>query len=168
MRKADILTPAIFITSLNNIEDLTQGYNCGGCDYIRKPFDLAELRLRVEQAIKMYCFKSPNNSIDLPFGYKYDTKKMRLYFDDNSKIEIKLYQKDKYLLFEVQDYGVGIANVDKIFSRYYRENETKGGFGIGLNIVKEIIDKEGIELDIQSVVNEGTLFCYTFKFIPKY
>jgi len=84
------------------------------------------------------------------------------YSNDNSKIEIKLYQKDKQIIFEVQDYGVGIANIDKIFSRYYRENETKGGFGIGLNIVKEIIDKEGIELDIQSVVNEGTLFCYIY------
>jgi len=84
------------------------------------------------------------------------------YSNDNSKIEIKLYQKDKHIIFEVQDYGIGIANIDKIFSRYYRENETKGGFGIGLNIVKDIIDKEGIELDIQSVVNEGTLFCYKF------
>jgi len=85
------------------------------------------------------------------------------YSNDNSKIEIKLYKRDKHIIFEVQDYGVGIANIDKIFSRYYRENETKGGFGIGLNIVKEIIDKEGIELDIQSVVNEGTLFSYIFK-----
>jgi len=84
------------------------------------------------------------------------------YSHDHSKIEIKLYQTDKYILFEVEDYGVGIFNIDKIFSRYYRENETKGGFGIGLNIVKEIIDKEGIKLDIQSIVNKGTLFCYTF------
>ncbi|HHB94510.1 MAG TPA: HAMP domain-containing histidine kinase, partial [Campylobacterales bacterium] len=84
------------------------------------------------------------------------------YSNDHSKIEIKLYKKNKQIIFEVQDYGVGIVNIDKIFSRYYRENEIKGGFGIGLNIVKEIIDKEEIVLDIQSVVNEGTLFRYTF------
>ncbi|MCK4441582.1 MAG: HAMP domain-containing histidine kinase, partial [Sulfurovaceae bacterium] len=84
------------------------------------------------------------------------------YSNDHSKIEIKLHKKDEHIIFEVQDYGVGIANVDKIFSRYYRENETKGGFGIGLNIVKDIIDKNEIELDIQSVVNRGTLFRYTF------
>jgi DNA-binding response OmpR family regulator len=101
LRQANIMTPAIFITSLNNIEDLTQGYACGGCDYIRKPFDLAELRLRVEQAIKMYCFKSPNNSIELPFGYMYDTKKMRLYFDNNSPIELgKTEQKILELLIK--------------------------------------------------------------------
>jgi len=78
LRKADICTPAIFITSLTDIEDLTAGYACGGCDYIRKPFDLAELKLRVEQAIKLHCFSSSENIIDLAFNYKFDTKKMQL------------------------------------------------------------------------------------------
>ena len=84
------------------------------------------------------------------------------YSHDNSSIEIELYKKDNKIIFSVKDYGVGIANVDKIFSRYYRENESKGGFGIGLNIVKEIIDEEGIELDIESKVAEGTTFYYIF------
>ena len=84
------------------------------------------------------------------------------YSSDQRSVEIKFYQKEKYLLFEVKDHGVGIANVDKIFSRYYRENESKGGFGIGLNIVKEIIEEEGISLDIHSKVGEGTTFLYTF------
>ncbi len=82
------------------------------------------------------------------------------YSHDNSSIEIELYKKDNKIIFSVKDYGVGIANVDKIFSRYYRENESKGGFGIGLNIVKEIIDEEGIELEIKSKVAEGTTFYY--------
>ena len=78
LRKADICTPAIFITSLTDIEDLTAGYACGGCDYIRKPFDLAELKLRVEHVIKLHCFSSSENLIDLAFNYKFDTKKMQL------------------------------------------------------------------------------------------
>ncbi len=84
------------------------------------------------------------------------------YSHDNSSIEINFYKKDVQLIFEVQDYGMGIEKIDKIFSRYYRENESKGGFGIGLNIVKEIIDEEKIVLEINSKVNKGTLFKYTF------
>jgi len=84
------------------------------------------------------------------------------YSHDQSTIDIKFYNKDKALIFEVADHGVGIANVDKIFSRYYRENEAKGGFGIGLNIVKDIIDEEGINLKVQSKVGEGTTFKYIF------
>lgn len=81
LRENKITTPAIFITSLNNIEDLTQGYKCGCCDYIRKPFDLAELKLRVEQAIQTQCFHSLEEQIELPFSYLYDTKKMELLFN---------------------------------------------------------------------------------------
>ena len=82
LRENNISTPAIFITSLNNIEDLTQGYKCGCCDYIRKPFDLAELKLRVEQVIQTQCFHSLDEIIELPFSYSYDTKKMELSLKD--------------------------------------------------------------------------------------
>ncbi|MBA1438761.1 MAG: HAMP domain-containing histidine kinase [Epsilonproteobacteria bacterium] len=84
------------------------------------------------------------------------------YSHENAKIDINLYvQKSKcYLAF--QDYGVGIKDVEKIFSRYYRENTEKGGFGIGLNIVGSIIKKEGIELQLRSKPGEGSLFLYIF------
>ena len=96
LRESNIMTPAIFITSLKDIEDLTQGYECGGCDYIRKPFDLAELKLRVEQVIKLHCFNSIENIIELPHSYQYNTKKMQLSLADEtitlSKTETKLLE----------------------------------------------------------------------------
>jgi len=96
LRQADICTPAIFITSLTDIEDLTEGYACGGCDYIRKPFDLAELKLRVEQVIRLHCFSSSENLIDLAFNYKFDTKKIQLTLNSKmislGKTETKLLE----------------------------------------------------------------------------
>ena len=44
LRKQDINTPAIFITSLNQIEDLEKGFEVGCDDYIKKPFELNELK----------------------------------------------------------------------------------------------------------------------------
>ncbi|NOR55324.1 MAG: response regulator, partial [Sulfurovum sp.] len=38
LRDDGIETPAIFITSLNSVEDVTRGFNIGCDDYIRKPF----------------------------------------------------------------------------------------------------------------------------------
>ena len=84
------------------------------------------------------------------------------YSHDDSSIEVKLSIKNSKIVFSVQDYGIGIDNLKRIFSRYYRENQTKGGFGIGLNIVKDIIDEEGIELEVKSEVDKGSLFSYTF------
>ena len=96
VRKGGNQAPAIFITSLTDIDDLSRGYECGACDYIRKPFDLAELKLRVEQVVKLHCFASSEESIDLPSGYKYDIKKMKLTFRDESialaKTETKILE----------------------------------------------------------------------------
>lgn len=78
LRKEDVKVPAIFITSLTDIDDLTYGYECGACDYIRKPFDLIELKLRIEQVIRLHCFSSEEDRISLPYGYSYDVKSMKL------------------------------------------------------------------------------------------
>jgi DNA-binding response OmpR family regulator len=100
LRKDNNMTPAIFITSLTDIDDLSRGYKCGACDYIRKPFDLAELKLRVEQVMKLQCFSSPKESIELPSGYKYDLKKMKLTFNGESVILAKTETKILELLIK--------------------------------------------------------------------
>lgn len=80
-----------------------------------------------------------------------------------SQIEVKLfYNKDANVSLSIKDYGKGIQNPKKILERYYRENEHKNGFGIGMNIVKSIIDETGIHLDIQSEPGNGSIFTYTF------
>ena len=87
------------------------------------------------------------------------------YSYEHSKIEISLKREDGRCVMSFKDYGVGIEKVEKIFSRYYREDSSKGGFGIGLNIVKAIINNENIELQIESAPKKGSTFRYIF---PKY
>ena len=84
------------------------------------------------------------------------------YSHEEGTIEVSLEVTDGQCVMAFKDDGVGIKEVDQIFKRYYRENQDKGGFGIGLNIVKSIIDKAGIELKIDSVYGKGSLFSYTF------
>jgi len=100
LRKDGNTTPAIFITSLTDIDDLSRGYECGACDYIRKPFDLAELKLRVEQVIKTHCFSSNEELIELPFGYHYDVKKMKLLLKGEGVVLAKTETKILELLIK--------------------------------------------------------------------
>ncbi len=100
LRKEGVTVPAIFITSLTDIDDLSRGYECGACDYIRKPFDLAELKLRIEQVVKLHCFSSNEDSIALPFGYSYDLKKMKLTFENENIILAKTEAKILELLIK--------------------------------------------------------------------
>ncbi len=59
---------------------------------------------------------------------------------------------------EVEDSGVGIAQEDilAIFDRYTRFNESEGGFGIGLSIVKRIIDHYGMDIKVSSELGKWT------------
>lgn len=78
-------------------------------------------------------------------------------------IEVSLHTKDNGLCFRVKDHGVGIKEINKIFERHYRGDIYKGGFGIGLSIVKSICDKYGIVIEVQSEEKKGSEFNYWFK-----
>ncbi|MBT4178639.1 MAG: GHKL domain-containing protein [Campylobacteraceae bacterium] len=80
----------------------------------------------------------------------------------NSTININLKIKNSGYLLEFIDYGIGIKDTDKLFTRYYREESTTGGFGIGLNIVKSILDQYNITLNIKSELKKGSTFSYIF------
>lgn len=96
LKDTEINLPAIFMSSLKSIDNLTKAYVAGACDYIRKPFALTELQLRVEQAIKTHCFSSTKSIIDLSFDYKYNITKMQLSLDEElvllSKTETKVLE----------------------------------------------------------------------------
>lgn len=85
------------------------------------------------------------------------------YSHEEGRIDVMLACEGRQCTMMFRDYGVGIEDVNRIFERYYRENTEKGGFGIGLNIVKKIIDNAGIELKIDSVYGEGSTFSYLFE-----
>ena len=78
-------------------------------------------------------------------------------------IEVSLHTKDNGLCFRVKDHGIGIKEINKIFERHYRGDIYKGGFGIGMSIVKSICDKYSIVIEVQSEEKKGSEFNYWFK-----
>ncbi|WP_419770863.1 MAG: response regulator transcription factor [Candidatus Marinarcus sp.] len=54
LRSKNIKTPAIFITSLNSSDDLKTGFDSGCDDYIKKPFELEELNLRINNIKRLF------------------------------------------------------------------------------------------------------------------
>ena len=77
--------------------------------------------------------------------------------------EVRVIIKDTSVIFE--DTGKGIKNVDKVMQRYYKEQER--GLGLGLHIVKKLIDELNIEMHIASEVGVGSTFTLDFKHLPK-
>ena len=77
----------------------------------------------------------------------------------NSKVE------DDSIIVSIQDFGIGIAkeNLDKLFDRYYRVDNTAmrfEGLGLGLFISAEILRKHGGSFWIESTQGEGSTFYF--------
>lgn len=76
------------------------------------------------------------------------------YNKNGGELNIKL-SKDELI---ISDNGIGIATQDiqDIFKRFKRANKSEGGFGIGLNIVHQILKDYKLKIDIKSTINIGT------------
>ncbi len=81
------------------------------------------------------------------------------------KIDVVLTKEDdQFLNISIRDYGIGIdpAKKDLIFSAFYRvdedraRNEGEGGAGLGLYLVKQVVDKHNGRIKIESEIDEGT------------
>lgn len=72
LRQAGITTPAIFTTSLNTIDDITEAYNAGCDDYLRKPFELKELNFRIQTLLRRSFGNGHENRVPLCNDLLYD------------------------------------------------------------------------------------------------
>jgi len=88
-------------------------------------------------------------------------------FSDKSKghIEIDFVPKANHYEFSVKDNGIGIEKKyhDKIFKIFHTLNRSKDSTGIGLSIVKKIVNLHGGNIWLESELNEGTIFYFTLK-----
>jgi DNA-binding response OmpR family regulator len=94
-REGDVVAPAIFITSLDSVDDLEKGFESGCDDYIRKPFALKELLIRVETLLKRGFFHEAKEVIEISSTIVYDIKNNELIKDEKS---ISLGKKESILL----------------------------------------------------------------------
>jgi signal transduction histidine kinase len=124
-------------------------------DFENFPEDEQKLRLNANENLLKIAFK---NIIDNACK-----------FSKNKKVEINLGFNDKYLYIKFIDLGIGIPSeeIDKIFEPFYRATNSFDilGHGIGLSLVKKIIELHNGKMEISSVINEGTVISI---FLPNY
>lgn len=84
------------------------------------------------------------------------------YNKDNGKVFVEIYKESDYCILKVKDTGIGISHRDlnRVFERFYRADKSRskkiGGTGIGLSIVKHIVEKHRGEIKLKSKVNIGS------------
>jgi two-component system, OmpR family, phosphate regulon sensor histidine kinase PhoR len=86
------------------------------------------------------------------------------YTNEDGEIKIGLRKTDKDVIIAISDNGVGIPKEDlpRIFERFYRVDKTRsrdmGGSGLGLSIVKHILELHSSTIKVESEEGKGTRF----------
>ena len=89
-------------------------------------------------------------------------------FTDVGEIKVHSYFDNENIKVEIQDTGIGIPQEFKteIFKRFVRvedEHHNIPGFGLGLSIVKAILDDHDCDIELDSELNKGSKFTLTFN-----
>ncbi len=86
---------------------------------------------------------------------------------NGGKITISLVKQDKDAVFKVSDTGMGISAEDgaHIFDKFYQadSSHSKEGTGLGLPLVKRVVDILGGEISVESEIGAGTAFSVRLK-----
>jgi DNA-binding response OmpR family regulator len=143
VRKASNNTPAIFITSLNAVDDVTKGFNLGCDDYIRKPFALKELLVRVEATLKRN-FKTTSNQVELGNGYLFDIKGL---FLTHHQERVSLKTKEIKLLVLFLQNSNELLSYEQITEALWEYDETpsQGSLRAYINTLRHLFGKKKIE-----------------------
>jgi signal transduction histidine kinase len=84
------------------------------------------------------------------------------------RITVTIAKREDDVLLSVEDQGMGIAkeNLPHIFDRFYTVNKSHsrklGGAGLGLSMVKIIVEKHGAKIQVESELGKGTKFTVLF------
>lgn len=137
----------IFMTAFTDIESITKAYNLGCSDYLKKPFNLTELVLRVGKLLNTTNTKSVNISETSVF----DTHSKQLLF--NNKI-VKLSKTQKNILLTLIEHKNSIVTYDLLISHVWENKDIKHNtIASHMREIRNIIP----DINIQSIRSEGYL-----------
>jgi len=155
LRKKGYNQAVIYISAKDSSDNILEGFERGGDDYITKPFNLDELKARVKAVLKRL-----NKEVEV-LKYKditYDISKSKVFIDD---VEIQLTHLEKRLLLEF------MKNKNKVLTRdYLLDSVWENSFethaktvNVAVNRLKEKIDPLKEKNYIKAIRGEGYMFC---------
>ena len=138
-----VTTPAIYITSLDSIDSLEDGYKSGCDDYIRKPFALKELLFRIESILKREFFHENSSKIKIDTNIEYETDSNLLFVDNK---QVQLSSKEAILLKLFLQHKNEAVTHEVIYEHLwqYEESTSESALRTYIKNLRKIIGKDRI------------------------
>ncbi len=136
-------TPIIFITSLDGETNVVKAFLNGGDDYIRKPFSLRELKVRID-AILRRVYGSKESLIRISDDVEFNLEKLELY-KNGERVKLKTKELKLLKLF-LQNKGK-VLSKGVIFDNIYDYDEEPNEYSLRtfINNLRRVIGKDKIE-----------------------
>ena len=120
LRRRNKTAPAIFLTSLGSMDDLSSAYDSGCDDYLKKPFELKELELRIRALLKRSFSLLSGSLITITEEIRFDPHQDRL-FQGNR--EVPLPRKEARLLKTLLAHAGSVVRSDTLIESAWDYNE---------------------------------------------
>ncbi len=117
IRKTNNSIPILFLTAKSQTKDVVEGFESGGNDYLKKPFSMEELVVRIKNLVRK---KSINTDIATIGKYQFNSKKQKLYFNN---IETNLTSRESDLLQQLYLHKNEVLEKDYILNKLWGNND---------------------------------------------
>ncbi len=153
LKEAGIITPTIFITSLSQINDVKKGFALGAEDYLKKPFELEELLVRIERTKKLHNIEQ-NKTIKLSDTMTYEPFNNTLF---SASENFQLRKKEAQLLDYFLSQQNRLLSFEEIIEEVWRFDEVPTHATVRTYIKN--LRSYGLESNIENIKGVG----YRFK-----
>lgn len=119
IRKENKIIPIIFLTAKSQTQDVLEGFHIGGNDYLKKPFSMEELIVRIKALLDRIALTKNNEHLPLG-GYSFNYTKQQLLFDDET---ILLTHRESELLYHLYQRKNEILDRAYILKKLWGDND---------------------------------------------
>lgn len=174
IKQAERLT--ILVTDLLNVSKIEAGK-------LELEIDVFDLRKLVIESIENFAYTIRSHKITfkdmkVPALVKADRQRIEQvmlnilsnavkYSPKADEVVVEIEQGNEMVAVKIKDFGVGLSEINKkkIFDRFYRAEgiANVSGLGLGLFLVKEVIERHGGQITVESELDKGSEFVFSLS-----
>ncbi|MCF6306374.1 MAG: response regulator transcription factor [Flavobacteriaceae bacterium] len=134
IRKQDTKIPIIFLTAKSQTQDVVEGFSIGGNDYLKKPFSMEELIVRMNSLLERSSLQKENTLITIgKYTFNFQKQTLQIENEEESKM---LTHREAHLLFHLYNNKNEVLDRSYILKKLWNDDDFFSGRSMDVFITK--------------------------------